>query len=99
MAELFNEFTNRRGLLVYGGEASSNYGMVIAEAPSFDKPTRKNTVYNVPGRNGAIIFQEDAFEDITRSYRVGSRTMRRRISARRSTPSRLGYIQIKVISV
>ena len=70
MAELFNEFTNRRGLLVYGGEASSDYGMVIAEAPSFDKPTRKNTVYNVPGRNGAIIFQEDAFEDITRSYRV-----------------------------
>ena len=41
MAKLFNELTNRQGLIVYGGEASSDYGMVIAEAPSFDQPTRK----------------------------------------------------------
>lgn len=70
MAELFNEFTNRQGLIVYGGEASSDYGMVVAEAPSFEKPTRKSTAYQVPGRNGTILFQEDAYDDITRSYRV-----------------------------
>lgn len=70
MTNLFNKFTNRRGLFVYGGEASSDYGMVIAEAPSFEKATRKNTIYNVPGRNGAIVFQEDAFSDVGRDYRV-----------------------------
>lgn len=70
MAKLFNEFTNRRGLIVYGGEASSDYGMVVAEAPSFERPTRKQSVYTVPGRNGAVVFQQDAWEDVVRSYQV-----------------------------
>lgn len=70
MAKLFNKFTNRQGLLVYGGEASSDYGMVVAEAPTFERPARKKSVFTVPGRNGAIVFQQDAWDDVTRSYRV-----------------------------
>lgn len=70
MAKLFDMGTNKRGLIVYGGEASADYGMVIAEAPTFEKATRKATVYNVPGRNGSIIFQQDAFNDVGRSYKV-----------------------------
>lgn len=70
MPKLFNIATNKQGLIVYGGEASSDYGIVVSEAPSFDKPTRKVTTYAVPGRNGAILFQEDAFNDVTRSYKV-----------------------------
>lgn len=70
MANLFNRFTNKRGLLVYNGESLGDYGMVIAETPVFEMPTRKNKVYEVPGRNGAIIFQEDSWSDVTRSYKV-----------------------------
>lgn len=70
MAKLFNEFTNKQGLIVYDGESSADYGMVISEAPSFEAPVRKNTVFNVPGRNGSIVFQEDAFEDVQRNYKV-----------------------------
>lgn len=70
MPELFNDDTNRRGLIRWGGEASDGFGMVVAEAPSFDKPKRKTTVFNVPGRNGSVLFQENAFEDVTRSYKV-----------------------------
>ena len=70
MARLFNHATNKQGLIVFGGEASSDYGMVVAEAPSFERATRKQTVYTVPGRNGTILFQEDAWEDVTRNYRV-----------------------------
>ena len=70
MAELYNNVTNRRGLLVYGGEASDDYGMVIAEAPAFDKPVRKATAFKVPGRNGTILIQEDAYEDTNRVYKV-----------------------------
>ena len=70
MANLFNQFTNKRGLLVYNGESLGDYGMVVAEAPVFEMPTRKNKVYEVPGRNGAIIFQEDSWSDVTRSYKV-----------------------------
>lgn len=67
---LFNIGTNKQGLIVYGGESSTDYGIVVGESPAFDKPTRKQTIYQIPGRNGSVLFQEDAFEDVTRSYRV-----------------------------
>lgn len=65
-----NENVNRDGLITYGGGSSSDYGMVISEAPTFERPARKATVYNVPGRNGSVIFQQDAWEDVARSYEV-----------------------------
>ena len=70
MSKIFNMTTNKQGLIVFGGEASSDFGMVVARAPSFERPERKATVYKVPGRNGAIVFQQDAWEDVTRSYEV-----------------------------
>ena len=70
MANFINHTTNKRGLIVYGGEASSDYGMVVSEAPTFERPTRKQTVYDVPGKNGGIIYQQDAWNDVQRSYKV-----------------------------
>ena len=70
MAKLFNLGTNKQGLIVYGGESSTDYGMVVSEAPAYKRPTRKQTVYTVPGRNGSIVFQEDAWEDVPRPYNV-----------------------------
>lgn len=66
----YKTLTNRQGLLVWGGEASADYGMVIAEAPAFDKPVKRTDVFAVPGRNGSILFQDGSFEDVTRSYNV-----------------------------
>ena len=70
MPKLFNIATNKRGLIVYGGESSSDYGMVVSEAPAYERPNRKQTIYTVPGRNGAVVFQDDAWEDVVRSYNV-----------------------------
>ena len=70
MPNILNENTNRRGLIVYGGETSSDYGIVVSEVPSFDKPTRRSNVFNVQGRNGSIIYQDGSFDDVTRSYKV-----------------------------
>ena len=70
MPKLFNSLTNTQGLLVFGGERSDTYGMVVSEAPSFERPARKQTIFNIPGRNGAVLFQEDAWEDVTRVYKV-----------------------------
>ena len=67
---MLNNGTNKQGLIVYGGKASTDYGIVVSEAPSFDKPSRKNSVFNIPGRNGSVLFQDDAWSDTTRSYRV-----------------------------
>lgn len=61
---------NKQGLIVFGGERSDDYGMVISEAPSFERARRKQTVYNVPGRTGSILIQEDAWEDVPRQYNV-----------------------------
>ena len=67
---MLNIGSNRQGLIEYGGETSDDYGIVVSEAPVFDKPVRKTEVFNVPGRNGSILFQQNAFEDVTRSYNV-----------------------------
>lgn len=70
MPNLFDEDTNTQGVIVYGGESSTDYGMVVSEAPAYERPKRKETIYNVPGRNGSILFQQDAREDVNRSYKV-----------------------------
>lgn len=67
---LNNMGTNKRGLIVYGGESSADFGMVVAEAPTFERASRKQTVYKIPGRNGSVIIQQNAWEDVGRSYRV-----------------------------
>lgn len=70
MAKLFNQFTNKQGLIVYDGESSADFGMVVAEAPVFEQPTRKMTVYQVPGRSGDIVFPQDAWNDVQRKYKI-----------------------------
>ena len=62
--------TNKRGLIVYGGESSADYGMVVAEPPAFERGVRRQTVYKVPGRNGSVVIQQDAWEDVNRSYKI-----------------------------
>ena len=70
MPELFDSGVNRQGLITYSGVASSDYGIVVSEAPTFERPTRKTTIYQIAGRNGSVLFQEDAWDDVTRSYQV-----------------------------
>jgi len=71
MPNFFNNFgTNKQGLIVYGGESSADFGMVVAEPPVFERAVRKQTIYKIPGRNGAVIIQQDAWEDVGRSYKV-----------------------------
>ena len=67
---IYSLLTNKQGLIVWGGESSTDYGMVVSEPPAYDKPLRKQTIYNVPGRNGAILIDEGAYEDTTRKYKV-----------------------------
>ena len=66
----FNSLTNKQGLIVWGGESSTDYGMVISEAAVFEKPTKRTEVFTVPGRNGSIIFEDGSFDDVVRSYKA-----------------------------
>ena len=66
----YNSITNKQGLIVYGGASSTDYGMVIGGAAVFDKPVKRADVFNVPGRNGSILFQDGSYDDVIRSYEV-----------------------------
>ena len=66
----FNSLTNKQGLIVWGGVNSSNYGIVVEECPAFDKPKIRTDVFNIPGRNGSVLFQDGSFDDVTRTYKI-----------------------------
>ena len=51
------------------GEVSSlDYGVIISDAAVFDAPARVYESVNVPGRNGAVIFDEGYYENVTVTY-------------------------------
>ena len=66
----YSTLTNRQGLIVWGGKSSTDYGIVVSEAPAFDKPVLRTDVFNIPGRNGSVLYQNGTFNDTTRSYKV-----------------------------
>ena len=66
----YNAITNKQGLIVYGGESSTDFGMVVGRAPAFDKPIKRTEAYTVPGKNGAVIFQNGSYDDVTRTYTI-----------------------------
>lgn len=50
------------------GISSLDYGVVISKAGVFNAPQRAFERVSVPGRNGAVIFDEGYFENVTVSY-------------------------------
>ena len=64
------EDANKQGLIVWGGVQSTDYGIVVRDCPAFDKPKRKMSIFNVPNRNGSVLFPQNAFEDTSRTYNV-----------------------------
>lgn len=70
MPNFYPSLTSRQGLIVWGGVASTDYGMVVSQAPAYDKPTKRIEAVTVPGRNGSILFDEGAFDDTVRTYDV-----------------------------
>ena len=58
------------GHFAFNGRNSADFGLCIESTPSLDRPLRQHNVYNVPGRNGAIIEQLDTFDNVNREYQV-----------------------------
>lgn len=93
--------TNEQGLIVYDGLSSADYGIVVGKAPSFDKPAIKGSTVSVPGRNGNVLFQEDAYEDIPRTYNIwiaekGQDTLAERVSGfTNAVYAKRGYLRLE----
>lgn len=49
---------------VLDGESSAQYGIAMQGPPVLDSPKPKMNRVSVPGRNGDLVFYEDAFENV-----------------------------------
>lgn len=50
--------------------SSEDIGVIVEKYPSRPIPRRKSETVSVPGRNGDILFQQNAFENVTQSYDI-----------------------------
>lgn len=56
--------------LTFAGVASTTLGIIITAAPEITIPERKFDTYSVPGRNGNIIRQQNAWENVEQTYEI-----------------------------
>lgn len=54
--------------LVYNGISSRDYGVWISGSGTYNKPMRRVEKYTIPGRSGALVVDENAFENVTVAY-------------------------------
>lgn len=57
-------------MIVWAGTSSNDVGMIVEHFPKVIVPRRKIEVQTVPGRNGDIIIDQNAFENYEQSYSV-----------------------------
>lgn len=54
----------------FNGINSDDMGLFVERYPERPFPTRKQSVYDVHGRSGSIIVDENAFKNVTQTYEV-----------------------------
>lgn len=54
----------------FNGITCDSLGMVVERYPDRPFPERKQTIYQVPGRSGDLIVDEDAFANVIQEYEV-----------------------------
>lgn len=54
--------------LTFAGKSSHDFGIHISGEGTYDRPERKYTDYEVPGRNGKLIIDEKSFKNISLKY-------------------------------
>lgn len=56
--------------ITWNGICSEDLGLKIEKYPAFNRPARKHTSANVPGRNGSEYVLQDAFSEIVQAYTI-----------------------------
>lgn len=57
-------------MIVWAGRNSDDFRVVVERYPALPRPARKQEVIQVPGRNGDLVFQQDAFENYIQPYDI-----------------------------
>lgn len=58
------------GYFTFAGTSSADYDVHIENVPAMNRPARKQTVIEVPGRSGDIVFPEDAWSNVQQGYDI-----------------------------
>lgn len=63
----------RKSYIIWNGIRSDQLGLEIEKYPQPNRPARKYTVADVPGRNGSAYILQDAWGEIVQSYVVSAK--------------------------
>ena len=64
--------TSMRTCFTWNGKNSGDFGIYVQKTPKLTRAARKMQVVDVEGRNGAIVFPQKAWNNVSRSYAVFS---------------------------
>ena len=57
-------------MIWFNGKSSDDFRLIVERYPDVIIPTRKSEKVSVSGRNGDILIQQDAFENVTQRYEI-----------------------------
>ena len=57
-------------MIYFNGRYSDEFGVYVESYPKRTLPSRKFEKVSIPGRNGDIIFAEDAYENVSQEYEI-----------------------------
>lgn len=59
--------------IIWNGIRSDSLGLTVERYPNMNRPARKYTVADVPGRNGAAYIMQDAWSEVIQSYEISAK--------------------------
>lgn len=57
-------------MIFWNGKSSDRYNVVVEHYPTRPLPKRKVDVVSIPGRNGDLLFSQDAYENVVQEYDI-----------------------------
>lgn len=55
-------------MITFNGVTSDSLGLIVEYFPNYNIPTRKMSAFSVAGRNGDILYQQNAYENVIQTY-------------------------------
>lgn len=57
-------------MIWFNGKSGDDFGLIVERYPSVIMPTRKFEKTSIPGRNGDLLIQQDAFDNVIQRYDI-----------------------------
>lgn len=57
-------------IILFNGRSSTDFDMIVSEYPVLSRGVRRGDVYQIAGRNGSEVREEDTFDNYSMTYKV-----------------------------